>query len=1314
MKNYMRIIYVMSVLTLLAIVFAGCAKSLEIDSLRYARYASFRDVPGITEDEVSVIEALQKQTGGFVYGMPLSTEAFKDEDGEVRGFAALLCEWMTELFGIPFRPELYEWLDLLDGLENGKISFSGELTATPERLKIYYMTDAIASRLLKYYRIEGSRPLSDIAGERPLLCGFIEGTSTIDTVISELKPGTFEVVLLKDAGLVYDALKSGEIDVFYYSGTAEANFIEYGDLIAMNFYPLLYRPVSLATRNPAFASIISVMEKILENGGMRHLTTLYNQGHQEYLKYKLYGQLTAQEREYIKTHSSVPAGIDPGNYPGSFYDKREKIWSGIFLDILNEVTALTGLSFERVNDENTEWPEIYQMLIDGDIAVIPELTQSDERAGMFLWSDTALMTDYYVLISRSEYPDIKVNEVLYARVGLARNTAYTDIFNKWFPFHMNTFEYESTEEAFDALVRGDIDMVMANQESLLYLTHYLELPNYKANVVFDLAINVKMAFNRDEAVLQSIVDKALRMFDTNGIAEHWMRKTYDYRSKVVEARLPWLIGAAVLLACVLILLLILFRRTSQEGLRLERQVHERTNEIERQHKLMYAVANNYKGVIWSVDGEGVITTFNGQYLKTIGVEPSFLEGKKLEMARLKNRHLDIIDNVEKTFREGPQDWIGDIDGVVFHSCTTPVYNDSGDIVGIVGSTDNVTEMIKLQRDLETAVEDAKAASRSKSAFLANMSHELRTPLNVIIGLTDLMIEEQGLADSVKENLVSVSNAGGTLLSIVNDILDISKIESGRFGLIPVEYHIPSLLNDTIILLNTYIGEKPIDFKLHISDELPAMLYGDELRVKQIMNNLLSNSVKYTHAGTVELNVECARDGSDVWMDISVKDTGIGIRREELENLFTDYYQADARTNRKTEGTGLGLSIVRRMAQMMDGDVTVDSEYGKGSTFRVRLRQGFVNDIKIGAEVAERLCSFNYSDTKRQTSNKLVRVNLDHASVLVVDDMQNNLDVAAGLMRKYELKVDCLTSGQAAVDRIRDGNPVYNAIFMDHMMPVMDGIETVNAIRALETEYARDVPIIALTANAVSGTEILFIENGFQDFLPKPIDIMQLDAVLKKWVHHQAVEKPTDAVVSPCLPDSISEESDISIEIQGIDAKKGLCLYGGDMGIYLSILRSFADNAPELMNRLRGADMEPLHERVIIAHSLKGSSANICAEHVRTVAAEMEHAARNGDSPGFLTLLEPCIKDTERLVENINAWFEEYDAGNEKPRRISPDREILSRLKKCCEAYDMSGIDKAIEELECSSYDTGADLVAWLREKIDIMEVDEIIERLSKL
>ena len=624
----------------------------------------------------------------------------------------------------------------------------------------------------------------------------------------------------------------------------------------------------------------------------------------------------------------------------------------------------------------------------------------------------------------------------------------------------------------------------------------------------------------------------------------------------------------------------------------------------------------------------------------------------------------------------------------------------------------LTELVKLQQDLEAAVNAAESASHSKSTFLTTMSHELRTPLNVIIGLTGLMLEEDDLTSFIRSSLMSISNAGGTLLSIVNDILDISKIESGKLTLIPVEYQMPSLLNDTITLLKIYIGEKPIEFKLHISGDLPAMLYGDELRVRQIMNNLLSNAMKYTNEGTVELSVECERDGDDVWMEISVKDTGKGIREEDLKIIFSDYFQADTRTNRKTEGTGLGLSITRRLAQMMDGDISVESEYGKGSTFRARLRQGFVSDTKIGTAIAENLRSFSFGEARSQASNTLVRADLKGARVLVVDDMQNNLDVATGLLRKYNMKVDGLTSGQEVVDRIRNEKPHYNAIFMDHMMPGMDGIETVKAIRALETEYARNLPIIALTANAISGAEKMFFENGFQDFLSKPIDIMRMDTVLKKWVRSQiAIESVDESELDE--PDPSFEEFDVSIDIPGIDVQKGLSLYGDEMDTYLSILRSFAANTPVVLGRLRETVKETLPDGVISAHGLKGSCASICADQLRAMAAEMESSARKGDFDRFLTFLDSCLKDVEQLVNDINAWFDAYDARRENPRRYAPDSETLAHLKRCCQSYDMSGIDEAMEELESFSYETDADLVAWLREKIDKMELDEVVERLSE-
>jgi signal transduction histidine kinase/CheY-like chemotaxis protein/HPt (histidine-containing phosphotransfer) domain-containing protein len=612
-------------------------------------------------------------------------------------------------------------------------------------------------------------------------------------------------------------------------------------------------------------------------------------------------------------------------------------------------------------------------------------------------------------------------------------------------------------------------------------------------------------------------------------------------------------------------------------------------------------------------------------------------------------------------------------------------------------------------------EEAEAHLRSKSDFLANMSHEIRTPLNVVISLTDLILEDDHLDKHTAENLTKVSNAGGTLLSIVNDILDFSKIESGKLTLSPVEYYTSSLLNDINTLVITRLGEKPITFHLNISDDLPARLYGDDLRIKQVFTNLLNNAIKYTRQGSIELSIRCTREDDTVWMDVIVSDTGIGIREDDVKKLFLDYFQVDAKANRNIEGTGLGLPITKRLVEMMDGEINAESEYGKGTTFRLRIRQGFAGDAPIGQELADKLRSFRYADDRRIVTKRLVRLNLDYAKVLVVDDIQTNLDVAAGLLRKYKMRVDCLRSGQDAIDRIRGGNPVYNAIFMDHMMPGMDGIEAADAIRALGTEYARKIPIIALTANAIHGTEEMFFKHDFQSFISKPIDIMELDSVIRKWVRNEALENSLISGESSAadIPPEDKNDEDIVIDIPGVNAESGIFLYGGDKEIYLSILRSFALNTPGILDELRIVSRETLPNYIISVHGLKGSCAGIGAEAVRKAASDLETISRAGNLDEVLAQNDKLIEDAQTVIADVKAWLENYDAHHEKPRLKTPDREVLARLRRSCEQYDMSGIDKAMSELESANYEENGDLVVWLREKINISEINEAAARLAQ-
>jgi len=533
--------------------------------------------------------------------------------------------------------------------------------------------------------------------------------------------------------------------------------------------------------------------------------------------------------------------------------------------------------------------------------------------------------------------------------------------------------------------------------------------------------------------------------------------------------------------------------------------------------------------------------------------------------------------------------------------------------------------------------EAEESSKSKSTFLATMSHEMRTPLNAVIGLSELTLDGK-ISGEEKENIEKVYTAGMVLLGIINDILDISKIESGKFELNPVEYSLPSLINDTITLNTMRIEEKPISFKLFIEETLPSELYGDDLRIKQIFNNILSNAFKYTKAGIVEWHISWDRNGDDIWLTSSVKDSGIGIRKEDMDRLFQNYSQIDIKSHRKIEGTGLGLSLTKHMLEMMGGNIVVDSEYGKGSTFTIRFKQGYVNDIPIGPTVVEKLKNFKFIDEKHQQHARLVRLPLPYARVLVVDDVEPNLVVVKGILKPYGMQVDCVTSGKDAIAQIKK-RIRYNAVFMDHMMPEMDGIEATRIIRnEIDNDIAKTVPIIALTANAIRGNEEMFLHAGFQAFLSKPIDINVMDAVIRQWVRDKTQEG--DEAVSESIIELRAESGKKSMkEIPGIDMEKAMDQLGDDEEILELTLQSFVDNTPPVLDKVRNFSEEKVADYVITVHGVKGICRNMCAEEIASLAANLEQAGKSGDIDFIKRNNDAFIGVVEKLIADIKVWLE---------------------------------------------------------------------------
>jgi len=624
---------------------------------------------------------------------------------------------------------------------------------------------------------------------------------------------------------------------------------------------------------------------------------------------------------------------------------------------------------------------------------------------------------------------------------------------------------------------------------------------------------------------------------------------------------------------------------------------------------------------------------------------------------------------------------------------------------------------KGENALREATLKAQQASDAKSSFLANMSHEIRTPLNAVIGLSDLILDtDDSLNEESRYRLSQINNAGATLLSTVNDILDISKIEAGKFELIPTDYDTPSMINDAVTQSILHKGEKSIEFIMNICENLPTHLLGDELRIKQVLNNFLSNAFKYTMEGKVELTVNCVREGDEVWLTFVIRDTGVGIKPEDIPNLFSDYIQMDMSANREILGTGLGLSIAKRLVELMNGSIKLESEYGKGSIFTVQLMQKHVTDDVLDPEAIERLKQLNYSEQKRRQFGNMLRLNLHYARVLIVDDVVTNLDVARGLLKPYNLQIDCVTSGQKAIEAILDKRVRYNAVFMDHMMPVMDGIEATKRIRKIGTDYAKNVPIIALTANAIVGNEEMFLQQGFQAFISKPIEIVHLDAVIREWVRDKQQEElymRTDVRSHHVHKDDKNWRA-LHKNIPGLDIEKGLLRFSNDKSAYVEVLRSYSRNMPALLEASREINKDDLADYITVIHGIRGSSGGICAVDIAKMADDLERAAIDGNYAFVAANNEALIENSQNLISNIDILLDEINTDNQKHKKERPDKETLQNLCAACENYDMKSIDAALDELEAYEYEFDGDLVVWLRVNAEEMNLDEISKKLSAL
>ncbi len=616
--------------------------------------------------------------------------------------------------------------------------------------------------------------------------------------------------------------------------------------------------------------------------------------------------------------------------------------------------------------------------------------------------------------------------------------------------------------------------------------------------------------------------------------------------------------------------------------------------------------------------------------------------------------------------------------------------DSGEIgvlykalLDMLSTTESYIKNLERSQLLETQLATAKAASKAKSEFLSNMSHEIRTPINAVLGLNEMILRESKQA-GISKYARDIENAGKSLLSIVNDILDFSKIEAGKLEIIPTNYDLSSSINNLVNMVAKRAQDKNLAFEVNIDPDCPHYLYGDDVRICQCCLNILTNAVKYTNEGSVKLSISWKKaDYSHVLLTIHVTDTGIGIKDKDIPKLFTAFQRIEEERNRTIEGTGLGLNIVQSLLTLMNSRLEVESSYGKGSDFSFSVLQGVIDWEPIG-DFKE-----TYKKAMATSSEYHELFTAPNAKILVIDDTELNLTVVRGLLKQTKVQIDTVLSGYDALDAVK--NQHYDVIFLDHRMPGMDGIETFNNMLKLPENKSKGVPVIALTANAVSGAKEMFLAAGFSDYLTKPIESKKLEEMLKKYLPENLIEHveiPVDDKIKSLDENGEIEESMDYGDTEKFKSLTGISIddalkYTGGAEVLEQTLKEFYKSIDKKADAIEEfASLKDWHNYTILVHALKSSARLIGAEKLSDDAKYLEKCGDDENEAEIVAKTPALLELYRTYKENLAPLCKEIDDDSGKEEMpLAQYSEAVSNIKECIEAFDFDTADQIVSMMK---------------------------------
>lgn len=632
----------------------------------------------------------------------------------------------------------------------------------------------------------------------------------------------------------------------------------------------------------------------------------------------------------------------------------------------------------------------------------------------------------------------------------------------------------------------------------------------------------------------------------------------------------------------------------------------------------------------------------------------------------------------------------------------------GDVIGYIAMIKDMSERVKYINELKEAREIADISNQAKSTFLANMSHEIRTPMNAIVGFSEIILKQDMDRQELLDYVTDIRDSSYGLLAIINDILDISKIESGKMELVLGEYNFKEMLQNVIVQILPLADNKSLRFDIECDPQMPCRVYGDETRVQEILINVLNNAVKYTDIGYIKLIVgmDMSDDDSEINIVFKVADSGRGIKEEDKSLIFDAFEQVNKKLHQGIEGTGLGLSIVKGYVNLMQGSIDVDSKFGEGSVFTIKIPQKLVDSEPIG--------EFDFKTHSYQKSN-IGDLYISDTNVLVVDDNYVNLKVIRKSLECYGLDVTTVDSGAKAIEMCRDRK--FDIVIMDQMMPEMDGIQAMKEIRKLSDYYAGggEAKIIALTANAVKGAREALMEEGFDEYVKKPIEFEHLENILCRFIPEDRISRMDGAGHSDIDTDLLkNEQNNIYAgnfnEIDGLDMSAGLMHCGGKQADYIEILALTVETSRKYLSTMRDKLSADIKEYVIEIHAVKGMCYNIGANACGDAAKELEMAGRNGDTEYILANQTGFEAEFSALLDRIEKATAGADKSSE-PKAAGQEfslAQYVEKIKAATAEYDIPTAEKilnSIKDMPLSHEE--AQTVERLEKLIDDVDFDAI-------